>query len=307
MPPVCVQGSLLHKSIGHPCVHDKPNPAPEPTDSIWKVTCIYCVSVWFGFSYRPVNKWPSLCGWTSPSSKDFPEAVTYQLCGSLGSAPRWVEKNIPLGTPPHPTAPRKLKAHFDLKLAAIPMPVRVCEQYQMFSQDVGRSRTSQLTGAQGLCNVLGSVQGHLGIHYFLLAQHREECMGQIQWKQQEGTNRVRQVLWYSILHWCQLFKSFFPISDGAAWNLQIAGASLKDAAWARKALVFARSHSPRDRRNLMGAKRMGNSSLFNHMITTVFSNLLNTCLFCAQVVSRRQWWFTMVCPDCELCWHNLKT
>lgn len=116
----------------------------------------------------------------------------------------------------------------------------------------------------------------------------------------KGTNR--QVLWYSILHWCQLLKSFFPMSDGTSWNMQISGASLKQkpllAAWARKGLVFASSHSPRHRRSSMGEKRMGKSSLFNHLIITVSSNLLNTCLFHTQVVRGRQGWLTTVCSDC---------
>lgn len=113
-----------------------------------------------------------------------------------------------------------------------------------------------------------------------------------------GAQTVMQVLWYSILPWCQLLKSFFPMSDGTSWNMQIPEASLKHAAWARKGLVFASSHSPRDRRSSMGEKRMGKSSLLSHLFITVSSNLLNTCLFHTQVVRGRQGWFTTVCSDC---------
>lgn len=137
MPPICIQGSWLHKGMGHPCLHGKPNPAPEPThlhledDTYLLYNCLIWVSL------EANEQWPSLCDWTSPSSKDFLEAVTQQLCGSLGSAPRWVEKNIPLGisTSPHCSqeAPRKL---FDHKLLALTVPVRECGQYQMFSQDM---------------------------------------------------------------------------------------------------------------------------------------------------------------------------
>lgn len=139
MPPICVQESQewLHKSIGNPCLHGKPNPAPEPTrlhleDDIY-LLCNCLIWVFLEAS----EQWTSLCDWTSPSSKDFLEAVTHQLCSPLGSAPRWVEKKIPPGTPPHPTAPRKVKVLFDHKLAALPMPVGVCGQYQMFSKTCG--------------------------------------------------------------------------------------------------------------------------------------------------------------------------
>lgn len=300
MPPICVQGFWLHKSIGHPCPHGKPNPAPEPTGR-WHVHLeddIYLLyNCWIWVFLEVNEQWPSLCDWISPSSKDFLEAVTHQLCGSLGSAPRWVEKDNPLGTPPHPTAPRKLRVPFDHKLAALAMPARPCGQYQMFSQDVWRSCIPSSQGHRaGQC--AGNCSRTLGTHCFLLAQHREHCRGQILQEQQEGhkQSQARSVGLHPPL--CQLLKSFIHMSDGSAWSLQIPGASLKHGAWVRKGLVFATSHSPRDRRSSMGARRMGKSSLFNPLIITVSSNLLNTCLFCTKVGKGRQQRFTTVCLDC---------
>lgn len=183
------------------------------------------------------EQWPSLCDWSSPSSKDFLEAVIHQLCGSLGSAPRWVERNIPLGTPPYPTAPRKVKVLFDHKLAALPMPVRVLGQYQVFSKTCGGHVPPCSQGHKDCAMYWEMFKDTSCTHKdttFCLHSTERNAWAKSSGSSRRGTNKVRQVLLYSILHWCQLLKSFFPMSDGTAWNLQIPGACLKDAAWAGK-------------------------------------------------------------------------
>lgn len=111
--------------------------------------------------------------------------LSHISCGSLGSAPRWVEKNNPLGTPPHPTAPRKLKALFDHKLAALAMPARPCGQYQMFSKTCGGHKTPSSLGHE-LVQCVGKCSRTLGHTLLSACTAQGGCTGQIQWEQQEG-------------------------------------------------------------------------------------------------------------------------
>lgn len=96
------------------------------------------------------------------------------------------------------------------------MPVRVCGQYQMLSQDVWRSRTSQLTRTQDCAMCWEMFKDTWAFTAFCLHSTERNAWAKANGSSRRGTNRVRQVVWYSILHRCQVLKSFFPMSDGAA-------------------------------------------------------------------------------------------
>lgn len=284
--------SWLHKSIGHPCVHGKPNPAPEPT-GLHLEGNMYLLHNCLIWVFLEANEQCQPLWLDFPILEGFSGGCHTSAVVPLGLHQGGWRRTTPLALHLTPLLPGSSKHSLITNWQHLP-----CQRGHVGSIKCSPRRVEVTKLPAHLdtssCNVLGNVQGHLGIRCFLLAQHRGDAQDKSNGSSRRGTNRAQQALWYSILHWCLLLKSFFPKSDGAAWNLQIAGASLKHAAWGGRGWCLLALTVPETGGAAWGQGRWGNP-LYS---TTVSSSLLNTCLFCTQVVGRRQQRFTTVCPDC---------
>lgn len=176
MQLIYIQMSRLHKGIGHPCFHSRPNSASEPIQlqwgqSRWHEFTVKLADLGFLSPKRLMNEKKAL---SCVIGLIPPQRLCWRLPHVSCIAPLGLHQGGCRRTSPfalHLTAllsGRDLKVLFEWKSAALTLPRGACGQYQMFSQNAWRSRISWLTVIQGLCNVVRGGSRTLG-HMLLSA------------------------------------------------------------------------------------------------------------------------------------------